>query len=88
MLIAIPLYFFLYAYYFLIFIFLMFYFLNIKHLFFTGSVNLLSFFITFVTLALATLIVFFTWQQLDNVNWQQTITLFNQDWFTFTNINL
>lgn len=80
MIIAIPLFFFLYAYFFLVGLFLLFFFINIRHLFYTGSVTLVSFFITFVTLAFAVITIFLTWQFLDGVNWQQTITVFDKSW--------
>ncbi len=84
--IIIPLYLFLYAYYFLIFVFVVFFFFNIKNLFHTGSVNILSFFITFLVLSFAVLIIFFTLNYAAGADWQQTVTLFDKNWINTDNI--
>jgi len=82
MIISVPLALFLYAYFLLIGLFLIFFFIDIRHLFFTGSITMLSFFITFIVLARAVLSIFFTWQFLGGVDWQQNIKLFDQAWLS------
>lgn len=88
MIITIPLYFFLYAYFFLVGLFLLFFFINIRHLFYTGSVTLVSFFITFITLAFAVITVYLTWHLLGGVDWQQGITVFDKSWLEINLFNL
>jgi hypothetical protein len=48
---------------------------------------MVSFVATFFVSALSVIVLFFTWQFLQNADWQQPITVWNNEWISF-NSNL
>lgn len=78
--ITIPLYFFLFAYFFFLLIFVTFSIINFGHIFQTGGITFISFIATAIVLALTVFTLFFTWSLLQDVNWTDTWQITN--WFT------
>jgi glucan phosphoethanolaminetransferase (alkaline phosphatase superfamily) len=78
---ALPLYFLLiiYALFVLVVMYLMW--VNLSHLLNTGTFTFTSLSVTLIMLALMLVIFFFTWQALAGVDWQESITIFNTNWF-------
>lgn len=81
----VPLYVFGFIYLAILAFMLLFFIINIGHLFQTGSLTLTSFTVTVVLLALAVIIIFGTYVALRTTDWQQPITVFNIDWFRSAN---
>lgn len=79
--ITIPLYIFLIIYSLFLLAILILFFVNIKHLFTTGSLTASSFLITIFVLAAATLIIWFTWALLIGTNWANGFVFFDSSWF-------
>jgi len=77
--ISIPLYYFLFAYFFFLLIFAIFSIINFSHIFQTGNITFTSFIVTAIILALTIFTLFFTWSLLQNVNWTNTWEITN--WF-------
>ncbi|HOX60518.1 MAG TPA: hypothetical protein PLV72_00745 [Candidatus Magasanikbacteria bacterium] len=82
MLIAIPLYVFLFAYFVFLAIFIFFAIMNIYHILVTASFTFTSFLVTFLILAATIIVFYFTWYLTRNTDWQATATVFNTDWFS------
>ncbi len=78
--ISIPLYLPLFVYLFFLLIFVVFFLVNVWHLAETGTFTFVSFLATFFCLALTTLALWATWQLLQNVGWQEPVTLWNSAW--------
>lgn len=78
--ITIPLYPFLFIYGFLLLAVAALFFVNVGHLIHTGTLTIYSFFATFIFLALSVIILWFTWQILGAINWQQPIVVWNSAW--------
>lgn len=68
---SIPLYYFLFAYFAFLAIFATLIFINLSHLFHTGTLTMFSFLITLFVLAFAAIVIWATWNFLGDVNWQQ-----------------
>ena len=77
--ISIPLYFFLFAYFFFLLIFVVFSIINFGHIFQTGGITFASFIVTAIILALTVFTLFFTWSLLQDVNLTDTRQITN--WF-------
>lgn len=80
--ITIPLYVILFIYLGYLAVVGIFSFINFSHLFHSGSLTLVSFFITLLVAALAVTILYFTFIFLNGVDWQQPLTLWNNDWIS------
>ena len=79
---TIPLYSVLIVYMLFLLIFAIFAFINIIHIIETGTLTIVSVFITTLVISLTFLILYFTWYLTQGTDWQQTITIFNTDWIT------
>ena len=84
MILAIPLYFFLFLYFGFLALFIAFVVINFYHIVASGTMTLASFVITFLTATATIFILFFTHQLLRDTDWQQPVTLFNSAWITNT----
>ncbi len=73
----IPLYTLFIAYAIFLLIFLTFFFINLWHIFFTGTTTFQSFIATFIVAALSILTIFATGYFLQNIDWQQPFFIFN-----------
>ncbi len=78
--ISVPLYIFLFAYFFFLLAWGVFFFVNVGHLVHTGTLTIPSFIATFLFIAFAAIVLFFTLAQLATVDWQQSVVLWNTDW--------
>lgn len=78
--ISIPLYFFLFAYFFFLVAFLVFSVINLSHIFQTGGVTFTSFVVTAIMFALIIFTLFATWFLLKDVSWTNTWEVTN--WFS------
>ena len=81
MLITIPLYVILFIYLAFLVIFLILSLLNFYHIVVTGSFAMASFIMSFFIFALTILTIYFTYQLLSTVDWQQTLLEFNTNMF-------
>jgi len=77
---SVPLYIFLFVYFFFLLIFAAFSLINILHITQTGSMTLVSFIITFITMALTVGVFYATWWLLKDVDWQTQAVLWNAEW--------
>ena len=80
MLITLPLYILFFLYLIFLAIFAGFSIVNIYHVVATGTFTLPSFLITFFISALTVVTLYFTWYLLQDINWQQPMTLFDSAW--------
>lgn len=78
----IPLYSFLILYGLFLSVFFIFLFINLNHLFNTGTLTPLSLFITIIVFSLACIVLFFTWIFLRDIRWNESIPLFENSSFT------
>lgn len=78
--ISIPLYIFLFIYFAFLAIVAVFLFVDLLHIFKTGTLSIISFIATILALGIFTAILFATWYFLQNVDWQQTLIIWNSDW--------
>jgi len=83
---TIPLYTFLFLYLVFLVVFVAFAIMNFYHIVMTASFTLASFVITFFTFTLTILTLYFTWQVVNTVDWQQSVILFNSTWLTGSEI--
>lgn len=81
MIISIPLYIFLFIYFGFLVIFFLFVGINFFHIIKSGTLTFTNFLITALAAATTIFILFGTFQLLQGTDWQQTITLFNANWF-------
>lgn len=77
---TIPLYIFLFIYFFFLLTFVAFFLVNISHLARTGTFTMASFLVTFGFIALSVIILWFTWTLLNGTDWQQPLTIWNGEW--------
>ncbi len=84
MIITIPLYVILFIYLGYLVVVGVFSFINFTHLFHSGSLTLVSFFVTLLMVALAIITLYFTFIFLNEVDWRQTLTLWNNEWISNT----
>lgn len=82
MIFQIPLYSFLFAYFAFLAIFLIFIAINFYHIFSSGTLTMINFFVTIFVLGVAIFGLFGTHQLLVDTDWQQPITIFNSAWIT------
>ncbi|PIR03069.1 MAG: hypothetical protein COV60_02340 [Candidatus Magasanikbacteria bacterium CG11_big_fil_rev_8_21_14_0_20_43_7] len=80
--IAIPLYIFLFVYLIFIAVFLAFSIINFYHIVVAASFTIVSFTISFFIFALTLLTLYLTYTLLVDINWQQTLLVFDTGWFT------
>ena len=73
--IAIPLYIFLFTYLAFLIVFATFFIFNLTHLMHTGGTTMISFFCTISMITVSAFIIFFTWVNLKENDWKQTITI-------------
>lgn len=79
---SLPLYVFLFAFFGFLFIFLIFILIGIYRLFETAALTFTSFLITISVLVVSVLSLFIVWYLLQDVNWQNQITIFDSSWIT------
>lgn len=79
--ITIPLYIILFVYLGFLVCYAGFMFINLFHLFQTGTFTLASFSATLLALGLSAIILWFTWWLLQGTSWQQAPTVWNNAWF-------
>lgn len=84
---TVPIYIFLFAYFIFLAIFAFFSIVNIAHMFHTGALTFVSFSVTIIVGIMATVVFYATWFLLQNIDWQQIITLFDKAWFVLGNNN-
>ncbi len=82
MVIALPLYIFLFLYFLVLAIFAAFVLINFYHIVGSGTLTVMSFTITFFTATLTVFTLYETYLLLQGTNWQETIPLFNSNWIT------
>jgi len=78
--ISIPLYVFLFIYFFFLLGFLAFFFVNISHLVHTGTMTFASFAATIIFLAFSGAILLATFYFIRDLDWQATLTLWDNRW--------
>lgn len=79
--VTIPLYIFFFIFLGALLIIGIFYFISISHLFATANLTFASFVITFIVFALATFALYGTWFYLRGTDWQQSVKIFDKNWF-------
>lgn len=84
---SVPLYIFLFIYFLFLLIFAIFSLINILHVAQTGSMTMVSFFVTFITMALAVFVFYATWWLLKDTDWQIQAMVWDNEWIKnlFTN---
>lgn len=82
LILSLPLYIFLFAFFGFLFIFLIFIFIGLYRLFETASLTFTSFLTTIFVLIVSVLSLFIVWYLLQDVNWQNQITIFDSSWIT------
>ncbi len=82
LILSFPLYVFLFAFFGFLLIFLIFFFIDIYHLFETSSLTLASLAVTILVFTVSTLTLFIVWYLLQDVNWKTPITIFDSTWIT------
>jgi len=80
--ITIPLYIILFIYLAYILVLGILAFVDLANLFRNGALTFVSFMMTFLVIALTIFTLYFTYSFLMNVDWQQTLTIWNNDWIT------
>lgn len=80
--ITIPLYILLFIYIAYITLLGIFSFINLSHLFHNGAMTLVSFLMTILTAGLVATTLYITFTSLIGTDWQQAITLWNNEWLT------
>lgn len=81
MVINLPLYVFLFVYFGFLLIFGVFVGINFYHVFKSGILTFTNFLVTVLIAAATIFVLFGTFQLLQGTDWQQTITLFDLNWF-------
>lgn len=76
---SLPLYLLLFVYLIFLVIFVIFFMIILYHIFEAQTFNNITFFFTFMIFVLAAITIFFTWNLLSGINWQQQIEIFNQN---------
>lgn len=87
MTITIPLYTMLFIYFAFLAVVFIFGYINVTHIFHSGSLTFVSFAFTFFIGAFTIVNLFYTSSLLFNVDWQQPLTVWNSSWIT-TALNL
>ena len=78
---TIPISVFLIIYLVILVMLMIFFAVNFFHIIFTGTTTFSSFLATLFVFASIALILFGTWYFLQDINWSQTITIWNSSWF-------
>lgn len=78
--ISIPISFFLIIYFILLVVLAVFFMINFFHIILTGTTSFSSFLVTLFVTAFFALIIFGTWYLLQNTDWTQPITIWNNNW--------
>lgn len=78
---SLPLYIFAILYGIFLLVFVIFCLFNLTHLLTTGSFTAVSLLMTLFVIFLAAGILWFTYLALADVDWQQSVTIFNNAWF-------
>ena len=86
--ITVPISFFLIIYFILLAVLAIFFAVNFFHIVLTGTNTFSSFLATFFVVAAVAMILFGTWFILRNIDWSQTITVWNSSWFNQTTNNI
>ncbi len=81
MIITIPLYIFLFIYFGFLIIFFTFVGINFWHILKSGTLTTTNFVVSILAAAATVVVLTETYYLLNDVNWQQTITLFDLSWF-------
>jgi uncharacterized membrane protein YhhN len=76
----IPLYIFLVIYAFFLIAFILFFIINIGHLYNTGTFTPLSMSITLIVIVLSAAVLFTTWTQAQLVDWSQPLLVMDSSW--------
>lgn len=79
--VTIPISVFLIIYFIILAILAIFFAVNFFHIVFTGTNTFSSFLTTLFVVASVALILFGTWYFLQNIDWTQTITIWDSAWF-------
>ncbi|HRY36725.1 MAG TPA: hypothetical protein P5230_02490 [Candidatus Magasanikbacteria bacterium] len=79
---SIPLYAFLFAFFGFLVIFVIFFFIDLYHIFETSSLTMTSLAITVLITTVSALTIFFLWYLLQDVDWKTAITVFDSAWIT------
>lgn len=87
MIIQLPLYVFLFIYFAFLAIFALFVVINFFHIYSSGTLTLVNFCVTVSIAAITVFILFATFQSLQGTDWQQTLHLFNPQWFGGTQLD-
>jgi len=82
LILSLPIYIFLFAFFGFIAIFLIFIFIGLYRLFETASLTLTSLAVTILVFTVSSLSFFITWYLLQDINWQTQITIFDSSWIT------
>jgi len=79
--ISFPLYTLLFIYFLFLAVFVVFILINLYHILEAQIFSTATFLVTFFVISASLLIVYFTWEILSAVDWQQQVVLFNPNWF-------
>lgn len=87
--VTIPLYIFLIIFFLFLIVFGLFFLINIGHLFQTAALTFASVLVAILLISASLLVLWGAWYMLSDVNWQQSVTIFDTAWFgnllSFTN---
>ncbi len=79
---SIPLYAFLFAFFGFLVIFVIFFFIDLYHIFETSSLTITSLAVTIMIVSISALTLFLVWYLLQDVDWKTAITVFDSAWIT------
>lgn len=82
---TIPLYTALIIYFVFLFIFLIFFLTNVRHIMLTGTNTFMSFAVTFIVLILTALTVWGTWNFVRSADWQRPLIVWDSGWLGSSN---
>lgn len=78
--VSFPLYTILFLFFLFLAIFVALILVNIYHILEAGTFSTTTFLVTFIIISVSLLIVYFTWDLVSEINWQQQVILFNSEW--------
>ncbi len=84
MIIALPLYLFLFIYFGFLAIFVLFVVINFYHIVSSGVLTVVNFVVTVLIAAVTVFALFGTYQLLKDTDWKQSVTIFDSSWITNT----
>lgn len=79
--VSVPLYVFLFIYFFFLLAWAAFFLINVSHLVHTGTMTVASFSATIAFLAFSAVILLATFYFLKDISWQEPVILWNNQWF-------